>query len=163
MPQNIEDNTVAVLTFTLKDADGTVLQEFPPERPTAYLHGRGNLNEGLEARLTGLSAGETFEFTLSPEEGYGEPSGNEPQRVPRKEFRKDARLEAGVSFVAEGSSGNALRLWITRADRRWVWETADHPFAGKTVTIAGKVISIRTASAVEISHGHAHGVGGHHH
>jgi FKBP-type peptidyl-prolyl cis-trans isomerase SlyD len=39
----------------------------------------------------------------------------------------------------------------------------NHPFAGKTLKFDVKVVDVREASSDEISHGHAHGVGGHHH
>ena len=39
----------------------------------------------------------------------------------------------------------------------------NHPLAGAALSFEIKVDSIRDATDEEISHGHAHGVGGHHH
>jgi FKBP-type peptidyl-prolyl cis-trans isomerase SlyD len=39
----------------------------------------------------------------------------------------------------------------------------NHPMAGNTLHFTGKVIDVREATAEELSHGHAHGPGGHHH
>lgn len=39
----------------------------------------------------------------------------------------------------------------------------NHPLAGKTLSFDIDVMDVRAASAEEIEHGHAHGVGGHHH
>ena len=39
----------------------------------------------------------------------------------------------------------------------------NHPLAGKTLSFDIDIIDVRAASAEEIEHGHAHGVGGHHH
>jgi FKBP-type peptidyl-prolyl cis-trans isomerase SlyD len=39
----------------------------------------------------------------------------------------------------------------------------NHPMAGKTLTFDVEVMEVREASEVELSHGHVHGAGGHHH
>jgi len=40
---------------------------------------------------------------------------------------------------------------------------ANHPFAGKDLTFEVKIDDVRPATAEEIAHGHAHGIGGHQH
>jgi FKBP-type peptidyl-prolyl cis-trans isomerase SlyD len=40
---------------------------------------------------------------------------------------------------------------------------ANHPLAGKSVQFSCTVTEVRKASNEEISHGHVHGAGGHHH
>jgi FKBP-type peptidyl-prolyl cis-trans isomerase SlyD len=39
----------------------------------------------------------------------------------------------------------------------------NHPLAGETLRFIVDIVEIRDASAEEKAHGHAHGVGGHHH
>jgi FKBP-type peptidyl-prolyl cis-trans isomerase SlyD len=40
---------------------------------------------------------------------------------------------------------------------------ANHPLAGQALTFDVEIVEIRAASSEELAHGHAHGVGGHHH
>lgn len=40
---------------------------------------------------------------------------------------------------------------------------SNHPLAGKNLDFELEVVDVRDASEEEIAHGHAHGVGGHHH
>jgi len=39
----------------------------------------------------------------------------------------------------------------------------NHPLAGQDLYFSGQIIEVREASAEELSHGHVHGNGGHHH
>jgi FKBP-type peptidyl-prolyl cis-trans isomerase SlyD len=39
----------------------------------------------------------------------------------------------------------------------------NHPLAGKTLSFDIEIIDTRAATSEEISHGHAHGIGGHQH
>ena len=39
----------------------------------------------------------------------------------------------------------------------------NHVMAGKTLNFSVEVIEVRDATREELSHGHAHGPGGHHH
>jgi FKBP-type peptidyl-prolyl cis-trans isomerase SlyD len=52
---------------------------------------------------------------------------------------------------------------ITAIDGDMVTVDANHPLAGQDLTFEVEVIDVRDASADEIDHGHAHGVGGHQH
>jgi FKBP-type peptidyl-prolyl cis-trans isomerase SlyD len=40
---------------------------------------------------------------------------------------------------------------------------ANHPLAGQTLNFDIEVVDVRAATEEELAHGHAHGVGGHHH
>jgi FKBP-type peptidyl-prolyl cis-trans isomerase SlyD len=39
----------------------------------------------------------------------------------------------------------------------------NHPMAGKKLHFTGSISSVREATPDELSHGHVHGPGGHHH
>lgn len=39
----------------------------------------------------------------------------------------------------------------------------NHPLAGKDLHFSGEILDVRDANDEEISHGHVHGEGGHHH
>ena len=52
---------------------------------------------------------------------------------------------------------------VTHVGLESITVDANHPLAGVELNFAVEIIEIRDASADEISHGHVHGPGGHHH
>jgi FKBP-type peptidyl-prolyl cis-trans isomerase SlyD len=82
----IADGSVALFHYTLKNDAGEVLDSSAGKDPMAYLHGAGNIVPGLEARLTGCSAGDKFEVRIAPADAYGERS-QELQEVRSEERR----------------------------------------------------------------------------
>ena len=159
---NISPNKVVCIHYTLRDEAGTVLDSSSGRAPLAYLHGRGNLVPGLEAALEGKSAGTSFEVEVAPEQGYGIRDERLVQIVPRTKFGDAAEITPGMQFKANGSGG-ARVVTVMRVERDLVTVDANHPLAGKTLYFQVEITEIRRATREELTHGHVHGPGGHHH
>jgi FKBP-type peptidyl-prolyl cis-trans isomerase SlyD len=160
MPDRIERDVVAVITFTATDeASGEMLESIPS---TSYLHGHDNFPAGFESALEGLAQGDLFD-ALVPE-AFGAATGSE-QSVRKGDLPKGLRdrLEVGLSFGADGTDGSRHVLWVKAIKGGRVTLTGDHPYAGKDIRFTGQVVQLRVPSAGELEHGHAHGPGGHHH
>ena len=52
---------------------------------------------------------------------------------------------------------------ILEVNAEFVKMDFNHPLAGKDLHFEGDILEVREATADEISHGHVHGPGGHHH
>ena len=66
----IQKNKVVAVSYEL-EVEGKTADKAGSEAPLEYIHGTGMLLPKFEAALDGKVAGDPFEFTLSPEEGYG--------------------------------------------------------------------------------------------
>lgn len=152
---------VGIIHFTMKDAEGEVLESTVGGGAFAYLHGTGNLPEGLEAALAGKAAGDHVEVRI--EDCFGALSGVEPLKVKRKELPRDRDYKAGDGLPVELEDGQHIVLYVVEAKGSWVTLTRDHPLAGKTLSFEVDVVDVRDATATEKQHGHAHGHGGHEH
>lgn len=158
----ISDKMVVTIDYTLKDDNGTVLDS-STEGNFAYLHGANNIIPGLENALTGKSAGDEVDVSVSPAEGYGEHNETMIQAVPRDMFDSEQEIQVGMQFHAESPEGEMIVVTVTDVEGDDVTVDGNHPLAGVNLNFGVKVVDIREASAEEIEHGHVHGPGEHHH
>jgi FKBP-type peptidyl-prolyl cis-trans isomerase SlyD len=162
----LTDGHVGILHYSLKNADGELLDSTEGQNPRPYLHGAENMLPGLEEALVGKSSGDSLSGVLSPEQAYGAHDGSDPKRVRKKELPKGRDWQAGMPFAMQGEDSKPQQFWVTDVRGAWVWITSNHPLAGQSVHYEVEVVRVRTARQVELDHGHPHGLDGtqgHHH
>lgn len=159
----IAKNAVAALQYTLTDEAGTVLDTSEGRGPLYYLHGHGNLVPGLEKALEGKAAGDKLDVVLSPEEGYGAYDETKTIEVPKSEIPADIQLQKGLQLTMSGPGGHSVPVTVLKVKLNTVLLDGNHPLAGKSLHFQVEVTEVRKAKKEELTHGHAHGPGGHHH
>ncbi len=157
----ITKDTVVQFHYTLSDETG-VLENSRSQDPVLYLQGHGNLIEGLEKSMEGHKAGDTFNVTLAPADAYGERTDDSIQSVQVKHLMGAKKWKPGMVAVVNTEQGQR-QVTVVKVGMFKAEVDTNHPLAGKTLSFDIDVIDVRAASAEEIEHGHAHGVGGHHH
>ena len=158
----IAANTVVSFHYTLTDEEGLPLESSRESEPTAYLHGSHGILKGLESELEGGEAGDTLAVTLAPEDAYGLRQPERIQKVPVKHLIFKGKLRPGMTVQLNTSKGRQA-VTISKAGRHSAQIDTNHPLAGKTLTFNIEIMAVRDATAEELSHGHAHGAGGHQH
>ena len=158
----IAESTVASFHYTLTNDAGTVIDSSAGIDPLTYLHGVGNIVPGLEKAMEGRAAGARFDVKVSPEEGYGLPNEMLVQVVPREAFQGVDDIGVGMQFQAQTPQG-AISVVIAKIEDGMVTVDGNHPLAGQNLNFAIEVVDVRAASEEEVTHGHVHGAGGHHH
>lgn len=154
----ITKNKVASIHYTLRDDEGTVIDSSEGRDPLAYLHGAGNLIPGMEEGLEGKSQGEKLNLKIEPEKGYGEKDENLIQTVPRSAFGEQ-EVKTGMRF----STNQGGVVTVTDVSPESITVDGNHPLAGVPLNFDVEIVEVRNATDEEISHGHVHGEGGHHH
>ena len=163
-------NKIVTLTFTLKydDANGEIIQEVTAEKPYVHLFGNGTLFPTFESNLEGSEPEAEFSFSLTPEDGYGEFINEAIIEIDNSVFEKDGKIDEELVKIGErikmqDQEGHPMEGRVIERKTDKVVLDFNHPLAGKSLYISGKILDVREASAEEISHGHVHGEGGHHH
>jgi FKBP-type peptidyl-prolyl cis-trans isomerase SlyD len=157
----IQQRSVVTIEYTLKNDAGEILDKSEGRAPLTYLHGVGNLVQGLEKALEGKGVGDSLEVSLTPADGYGERDEKLVRKIPLRKIR-DPRPQPGKRYPAQVDDGLRMVL-VTAVSGDYASVDANHALAGMTLHFFVKVLEIREATAEELSHGHVHGKGGHHH
>ncbi len=148
--------------YILRDAAGQEVESSRDGEPTAALIGHGNLMQGLEQALDGRTAGERFDAAAAAKDAFGERRDDWTQRVSKKYVAGAARLKAGMQTRLQTEQGPRV-VTVLKVGGKFIDVDLNHPLAGQSVTFDVEVVSVREATAEELSHGHVHGAGGHHH
>lgn len=162
----ISADSVVSFHYRLSESQGELLESSYEAEPTLYLHGHGNLLPALEEALNGKQVGDKFSVSLEPEQAYGVRNEGATQRIPIKHLHNYAaiknKLKPGMRVAVNTEQGpwDAVVLKVGKFN---VDIDSNHPLAGKTLTFDIEIVDARAATAEELAHGHAHGVGGHHH
>lgn len=159
----IKKNSVVSLSYCLKNDRGVELDNSDGGEPLAYLHGSGQIVPGLEKALEGLAVGAKKDVTVTPEEGYGNVSAELKLKVARTNFPEDAEIKEGMQFMGQVGDGKQLPFTVKGIEGEEIMIDGNHPLAGETLHFSIEVVSIREATQEELTHGHAHGEGGHSH
>lgn len=159
---SIANNHVVEIHYSLHNEDGEELESTKDAPPRAFLVGHRGILAGLEEALLGHKAGDTLDVTLPPERAFGLRDEKLTERMSKKYFKHVKRLQAGM--VTQVNTKNGPRpITIVKVGSKMVDVDLNHPRAGQTLNFALEVVSVRAATAEELSHGHAHAPGGHNH
>jgi len=158
----IEKNQVVLFHYSVRDEQDNVVEDSHGGEPNAYLHGHGGIIKGLEEALEGRDAGDTFSVTVTPDKAYGSRKPDAIQRVPIKHLMGAKRWKAGMVAQVQTEQG-PRHVVVAKVGHKFADVDTNHPMAGRTLTFDIEVIDVRAATPEELSHGHAHGPGGHHH
>ncbi|HEY2807677.1 MAG TPA: peptidylprolyl isomerase [Steroidobacteraceae bacterium] len=159
---SIQQDQVVSIHYTLKNDAGEVLDSSADGEPLTYLHGHGNLIKGLERELTGKKAGDKLQVKIPPADGYGEYDKALIQKVPRRALKGISKITVGMRLQAQTEHG-VRAVTVSHVAGDMVTLDGNHPLAGQSLNFQVEVAEVRPASAEELSHGHVHGPGGHHH
>lgn len=156
----IDKDTAVTVRLTVTESTGKVIQN--GKTPIAYLHGGyDNLFPKLEAALQGQEAGFKATLDLAPEDAFGVRDESLLQTISKKDFPPGVKV--GGQLQGYNDAGEEQIFTVTKIKGDQVMLDGNHPLAGKALRVGVEVVSVRAATAEEITHRHVHGEHGHHH
>ena len=168
----VAQNSVVTLTYDLSVTDDNqqkvLVEQAESDEPMVFLFGHSGLPEEFENQLNGKNPGDAFNFSLTPEQAYGDYDEQAVVQIPKQVFEIDGKvddqmLEVGNYLPMADNEGNHMQAKVVEVGDEMVTMDFNHPLAGMVMHFDGQVVDVRPATAEELDHGHAHGDGGHQH
>lgn len=153
----IGQNKVVEFSYEL-EVDGNIVDHTTKERPLDYIHGTGSLLKKLEEHMEGMEAGERFDVTLSPSDGYGDVDPSRIIDLPKEAFEvngeiREDLLVPGNTIPMMNSMGGVIPGTVLEVSESSVKMDLNHQMAGKTLHFTGEIISVREATEKELAEG----------
>lgn len=158
----ISHNKVVHMHYELKNDNGDIIDSSKGREPLAYIHGMGNIIPGLEKELSNKIKGDKINAVIAPEEAYGVKDERKIFKVGKNQFQGEGSIVVGMQIQAE-ANGKMEVGTVEKIENEEVTLNFNHPLAGETLHFDVEVMAVRDATEEELSHGHVHGEGGHHH
>ncbi|MFY9975848.1 MAG: peptidylprolyl isomerase [Chromatiaceae bacterium] len=147
--QIIRPGMYVSLTYSIADDAGNILEQ--TDLPVGYIHG-GNteLIGGLDDAVFGRQAGDRFELTLDPDQGFGphDPDLTFTDKVANvpPEYRF-----VGAEVPMQNESGEVKTFYVTRIGEDTLTIDGNHPLAGKSLKVQVQIREVRDPTADEIA------------
>ena len=146
----ISANKFVAVTYDLYVGEGEereLMEKATREVPLKFIYGTGSMIQAFEDALMGLESGAAFDFTITPENAYGEYNEDYVLDLPKNIFEVDGKFDS--EMIQEGntvpmmdSNGNRMNGSVLEVRDDVVVMDFNHPLAGETLHFKGEVIDV---------------------
>ena len=147
--------SVAYDLYVGEGEDRELMERTSPDRPLQFIFGTDSMLPAFEENLNGLVMGDTFRFTLTPENAYGEFNEEHVLELPKRMFEIDGKFNS--EYITEGntipmldSNGQRMNGSVLEIKDDVVVMDFNHPLAGETLHFNGMVLDVHEPTAEEI-------------
>jgi peptidylprolyl isomerase len=123
------------------DPDGELLDQNPPDYPLEFEAGANEVISGFELGVCGMVAGETKEFFVDPEDGYGLRDEDLIKMIDVKELPQDVDFEVGEFYAIGECEDETVTFQVTGRQGDDLVCDFNHPLAGRRLKFVVKVVS----------------------
>ena len=140
----VGENTLVTLHFSLSLKNGDLVDSTFDKQPAKFEFGDGQLPDGFQSYLVGMSAGETNEWQVPPEKSFGMPNPNNLQVMKRTDFSADMELAEGLVVSFADANKSELPGVVKSFDEDKVTIDFNHPLAGEILSFKVEIIDVQT-------------------
>jgi FKBP-type peptidyl-prolyl cis-trans isomerase SlyD len=159
----IQKDKVVAISYELRvnSQDGELLEQVETGNPLQFVYGTGYMLPEFEKNIAGLNIGDSFDFSLDPDQAYGLVDENAIVDLSKEIFMVDGNLRddllvVGNTIPMRDNQGNRLDGIVLEVSDENVKLDFNHPMAGDTLFFKGSIVEVREATEEELEHGHVH-------
>lgn len=141
--------TRVTLHFRLSLEDGSEVDSTFEKSPPSFTVGDGQLMDGFEQKLRGLVAGQRERFTVSPEEGFGQPNPSNLQTFSREDFDPGMELKEGLVISFADASKAELPGVVKSIGDQEVVVDFNHPLAGRNILFEVEILAVERVNTLD--------------
>ncbi len=128
--------------YTGKLSDGEEFDSSRGEEPLKVEIGAGQLIQGFEDGLMGMSIGESKTVIIPPDQAYGLRHEEMVRAVTLDQLPDGLEVQEGMVLESTDQQGHRVELRVTEIDGDKVVLDMNHPLAGETLTFDIEVVEI---------------------
>ncbi len=141
---SIGEHTAVTLHFSLRLANGDVVDSTYERSPARFEFGDGQLPDGFQSFLIGMQTGQKKLFEVPPEKAFGMPNPNNVQQFKRSDFPADMALAEGLVISFADASQAELPGVVSSFDDERVTIDFNHPLAGKMLVFEVEILAVES-------------------
>ena len=142
--KKVENGLYVSVDYTGTLQSGEVFDSSQGGQPLEVQMGVGQLIEGFEKELMGMSLNDKKKFTLNPEEAYGQRDESLTREFARSDFPPEIEPRVGMTIALQTPEGRQMPAQITHLDDDKLAVDLNHPLAGESLTFEIEVVGIST-------------------
>ena len=154
---NKEYKSIAVdyKLYVIENGEKSLQEETTDGNPFRFLSGFGMTIPGFENAIAPLAVGDTFDFTLSKDDAYGDYYAERVLDLAKDMFCIDGKFDDEHIYVdaivpLQNQDGNRFMGHVLEITDNTVKMDLNHPLAGKELNFVGSVVESREATNGEI-------------
>ena len=134
------------LEYELSTED-LILETTEARGPVEVTLGQGGLSPVIAKAVLGFNVGERFELVLDPSLAFGDPDPSFRFTISRSKLPAHcAQMQVGAEFEGPGPDRRFRTFRVVGADELRITIDGNHPLAGETLYLKGRVLEVFESS-----------------
>ncbi len=139
----IKNGSHVTFHYELRDEQGNLIESTFDGEPVDYIHGDGQIIEGLEELMDGEEPGFEAKVTIPPEKAYGVSREDLVVYAGPENFDDNVEIKIGETVETEDPDGETITFRIVEIDEDKVYLDGNHPLADQTLNYKVEVVDVK--------------------